>query len=117
VIVVDEPMAYLDPAGQRDVIAVLNHLNQQGTTIVIATHDVDLAAAWAEQVIILKEGTVWAAGGPNLLADSELMRQADLRVPLVSQIFQGVPQLSLLPKTPLSVEEGIMGLQKLLESV
>lgn len=118
IIVVDEPMAYLDPAGQREVFAILNYLNQKGTTLVIATHDVDTAAAWADQVIILQEGMIYASGGPELLLEEKMMHQVNLRLPLVSQVFLGVKKQKRpeLLKIPLSVEEGISTLEHLIRT-
>lgn len=87
VLVLDEPTAFLDPAGQADLLEVLDHLHRQGHTLIMATHDVDTAAAWAEEVVILAAGKVAASGPPHLLTDEELMRRCRLRPPLISQLF------------------------------
>jgi len=113
VIVLDEPVAYLDPCGKDNLIAILNDLNGRGTTLVIATHDVDLAAEWAEQVVIIKNGRTMALGGTALLADANLVRQAELRFPIVTQIFQGLPEMSL-ERMPLTVADAVREIRKLL---
>lgn len=87
VLVLDEPTASLDPQGQEEILAILEELHREGHTIIIATHDIDLTASWADMVVILKEGQVLAAGAPDLLADPELMHQAGLRLPLITQFF------------------------------
>ncbi|MCL6448368.1 MAG: ATP-binding cassette domain-containing protein [Armatimonadetes bacterium] len=101
IIVLDEPMGYLDPRGKDNLLAILNELHRREITIVIATHDVDLAAEWADRVIIMKNGRTLAEGDTSLLADEELVRAADLRFPVVVEIFRRLPELNLnpLPKT------------------
>ncbi|MBC7346775.1 MAG: ATP-binding cassette domain-containing protein [Clostridia bacterium] len=86
-LVLDEPTAFLDPAGQADLLAVLERLHARGHTLLLATHDVDLAAVWAEEVVIMVAGKVVAAGSPRLLTDAGLMQQCGLRLPLVSELF------------------------------
>lgn len=111
IIVMDEPMAYLDPAGQLGVQAILDRLHQQGKTLIVATHDVDFAASWAEVVILLKEGRLLAQGGPELLLDESVVDAADLRLPLVAQIFQGfITEQKRLPRD-------VPGARQLLESL
>lgn len=105
VIVLDEPSAFLDPSGQIALMEILEGLHREGKTIIIATHDVDMAAEWATSIIILKDGQVLAQGGTELLVNEKVVQAAGLRFPLVSQVFQGVyaDNKQSLPRT---VEEG-----------
>ena len=93
VIILDEPMAYLDPRGRDDLLAILEELHRAGTTIIIATHDVDMAAEWSDQVILIKDGRTLAQGDTRLLTDPSLVREAHLHFPLVSRIFNNFPEL------------------------
>lgn len=114
IIVLDEPMGYLDPRGKDNLLAILNELHRREITIVIATHDVDLAAEWADRVIMIKNGRTLAEGDTSLLADEELVRAADLRFPVVVEIFRRLPELNLapLPKTIAEAVDAIKTLQK-----
>jgi len=87
IIILDEPVAFLDPKGKEDLFIILNNLNEMGTTIIVATHDVNLAAEWADNIIIIKGGNILAQGDTSLLANKELVRQASLTLPIVSQVF------------------------------
>jgi ABC-2 type transport system ATP-binding protein len=58
VLLLDEPTRSLDQASRRHFHEVLADLRAQGTTIVIATHDADEAAAVADRAVILREGRV-----------------------------------------------------------
>jgi cobalt/nickel transport system ATP-binding protein len=112
VVVLDEPTAFLDPAGQRALLKILEGLHGEGKTVIIATHDVDMAAEWATSIILLKEGRVLAQGDTCLLVNEELVQAAGLRFPLVSQVFQDfiTGNKQLLPRT---VAEGKKVLRKL----
>ena len=79
VLLLDEPSAFLDPRGRRDLIELIRKL--PGTKL-IATHDLDLVLDLCPRVLILDAGQI-AADGPaaQLLADRELMEKHGLEVP------------------------------------
>lgn len=81
VLIFDEPTASLDPKGRMIMLETLRRLHEEGKSVLVATHDVDLAADWADRVLILKEGSVYADGGNDLLWDDRLMEGADLCAP------------------------------------
>jgi len=83
ILILDEPMAFLDPSSRRQIINILKYLEGEGRTLIIATHDVNFAADWAQKVIILKRGRVLAEGPPEILTRDEVIREADLEQPLV----------------------------------
>ena len=78
-LVLDEPSASLDPRARRELVSVLAALDR---TLVVATHDLPLAAQLCERVVIMSAGRV-AADGPcrDLLADQELLAAHDLEWP------------------------------------
>lgn len=61
-LVLDEPFAGLDPVMAAEFSAILDQLHRGGTTLIIATHDLDLAYSWADEVIVLQEGRLLADG-------------------------------------------------------
>jgi cobalt/nickel transport system ATP-binding protein len=82
VVLLDEPTAGLDPSGVGEMLAALARLRAAGTTLVLATHDMDLAYAWADEVAVLHEGRLLGQGEPEaILGDEELLRTARLRMP------------------------------------
>ncbi|WP_227767334.1 ATP-binding cassette domain-containing protein [Zhaonella formicivorans] len=94
IIVLDEPTAYLDPKGQEDLLVILDNLHDQGKTIIIATHDVDLVAEWAQSLIVLRSGTILAQGGVELLSSAEVVEKANLRYPVVTRLFKSIEELA-----------------------
>jgi cobalt/nickel transport system ATP-binding protein len=105
IIVLDEPTAFLDPSGQEDLFEILENLHREGRTIIIATHDVDMAAMWATSIIILKDDQILAQGTTELLVREDLVKAAGLRFPLVSQVFEEAAA-GLGQPLPRTVKEG-----------
>ncbi|MFE5814322.1 energy-coupling factor ABC transporter ATP-binding protein [Streptomyces sp. NPDC056479] len=81
VLILDEPTAGLDPDGQERLLATLDGLRASGTTVVMATHDVDLALRWADDAALLTPSGVRTGPAPAMLARTDLLRQAGLRLP------------------------------------
>ncbi|HSA50288.1 MAG TPA: ATP-binding cassette domain-containing protein [Yinghuangia sp.] len=79
VLVLDEPTAGLDPAGQEALLATLAALQAAGTTVVMATHDVDLALRWADDAAVLADGRLHTGPADELLGDTGLLTAARLR--------------------------------------
>ncbi len=64
VLLLDEPVAALDIAIQHKVLESLKALCEQGLTLVVVLHDINLAMRYADEVIMLKSGQLWQAGDP-----------------------------------------------------
>lgn len=100
VLLLDEPTAGLDPVGVIELVQALDGLS---STVVLATHDVDLALSWADEVAIVANHVV-RQGGPELLADADLLASARLRQPwqfeLLAQLGADLNELhgSLVPR-------------------
>lgn len=107
--VLDEPTSGLDPQGAIDILELLYELNDEGMTIIISTHDVDLVPNYAKKVFVLVEGSLIAEGTPKeIFAQPEILEKANLRVPLVTELFQNLEKegLDMENDYPLTVEEG-----------
>ncbi len=82
IILLDEPTAGLDFVGITSMLGLLGRLHEAGTTIVISTHDTDLAYEWAEDAWVLMDGHIAAQGNiAEVMLERELLRAAHLRVP------------------------------------
>ena len=109
ILLLDEPTAGLDPAGEAQMIDLLVQLNrQQKVTLIIATHCVDLLPVLADRIYVLSRGRVWQEGSPHeVLADPQRVAEAGLRIPLVAQLFHQLQDHSSPPvgSIPLTVAE------------
>ncbi|ODU05638.1 MAG: cobalt ABC transporter [Pseudonocardia sp. SCN 72-86] len=77
-LVLDEPTAGLDPAGVEELLVTLADLHAAGTTLVLSTHDVDLAYRWADEVAVVAAGTVEVGAADAILGDAALLASARL---------------------------------------
>ena len=92
VLIMDEPTAGLDPHGQERLLEVLGRLRDAGTTVVMATHDVDLALRWADDAAVLSPAGLRTGPIEELLADDALLDAARLRRPwgmAVTRLLRG----------------------------
>ncbi|OPY52738.1 MAG: putative ABC transporter ATP-binding protein [Methanosaeta sp. PtaU1.Bin112] len=109
VMILDEPTSNLDPASSEEIMEMLDELNSGGKTLIISTHDVDLAYRWADEVILMKEGSVARRGtGQEVFGDSRLVKDARLKLPLLVELYQeltgrGIAQRSAPPRNILEL--------------
>ncbi|MBO4473553.1 MAG: energy-coupling factor transporter ATPase [Clostridiales bacterium] len=71
VLILDEPAAGLDPAGQKEIFGYIETLRDQGKSIVLVSHDMDEAARIADRILVLKKGQQVFFGTPEKLFSSE----------------------------------------------
>lgn len=71
VMLLDEPTTFLDIAHQYELLDLLRALNQQGKTVIAVLHDLNQAARYADNLVLMKEGRVVASGNPSELITAE----------------------------------------------
>ncbi|PAY21950.1 cobalt ABC transporter [Dietzia natronolimnaea] len=81
VLLLDEPTAGLDPYSGAELLEALEALRGGGTAILMATHDVDLAWAWAEEAVVLSGGALTRGPAHQVLRDEALLAAARLATP------------------------------------
>ncbi|HTX68540.1 MAG TPA: ABC transporter ATP-binding protein [Thermoleophilia bacterium] len=88
-LLLDEPFVSLDPATRRELARILARLRAAGVTLVLATHDVDLAWALCDELLLLDHGRV-AAGGAWDLGDAgrDLLAASRLREPFLVELWR-----------------------------
>ncbi len=98
VLLLDEPTTGLDGWGVIHLLAALDRLVvKYGTTIVLTTNDVDLAYAWADEVVLLQGGRTLIQGkAVDVLCDTTLLQAARLRPPWMAVLGLTARRLGLL---------------------
>ncbi|MGI5471803.1 energy-coupling factor ABC transporter ATP-binding protein [Streptomyces sp. CA-132043] len=99
VLILDEPTAGLDPDGQERLLATLDGLRAGGTTVVMATHDVDLALRWSDDAALLTPQGVHTGPTAATLARTDLLHNAGLRLPWGVAVTGLLRAHGLLPDT------------------
>ena len=82
-LVLDEPMAGLDPGGRRDILALIDSLRSElGCAVIMVSHSMDDIAKSAERIIVLNNGEVKQIGTPDeVFAHAEELSEIGLDVP------------------------------------
>ena len=89
VIILDEPLSNLDPVGADEILDILNELNHLGKTIIISTHDVDLAYKWSDYVYLLSNSKLVDEGGPESVFEKEdQVRNSALKSPFILDVYR-----------------------------
>ena len=89
VMILDEPAAALDPAHTRKVHQIVDRLTGKGITVLMATHDIDYAYRWADEIVLMHEGGVLRQGTPEAVcADREALCKAGLEPPSVLRLWE-----------------------------
>ena len=88
-LLLDEPFVSLDPGTRRQLVGILERLKAAGVTLLLATHDVDLAWALCDELLVLGEGRVVAAGPWDFsTAGGRLLAANRLREPFFVELWQ-----------------------------
>ncbi|MFF5179784.1 ABC transporter ATP-binding protein [Micromonospora sp. NPDC000316] len=69
VLCLDEPLAGVSPRLTDVLVGVLGEVRRRGVTLLVVEHDIDFVADISDQVVVLAEGQVVAAGPPSVLSD------------------------------------------------
>lgn len=98
VLVLDEPAAALDPKHRKLVRSIVERLSEkEGLTILMATHDVDYAYAWADEIVLMHEGKVLMRGtSDEVCGDEDAMEQANLELPAVMRLYRRLLKAGVL---------------------
>ncbi|MCX7593462.1 MAG: energy-coupling factor ABC transporter ATP-binding protein [Fischerella sp.] len=87
-LLLDEPTAYLDRLNTRHLMKTLKNIHAGGTTIVIATHDLDLVYRWADWVFVMDRGRLVLEGNPqDVFTQRDILEELQLGVPLIYEML------------------------------
>lgn len=107
VMVLDEPTSFLDPLGAKKIFEVIAELNRRlGITVILVEHRLDLAAQYANHVIIMDEGKVILDGKPRDIFALDEARLVGVGIPKATRLFQILKEDGInLKDAPVSSEE------------
>ena len=105
IMILDEPTSFLDPLGAQTIFEVINEFNKKlGITIILVEHRLDLAAKYANRVIVMDDGKVVLSGSPKEIFTSEEARLIGVGIPKATKLYQHLLQRGIklrdVPVTP-----------------
>jgi energy-coupling factor transporter ATPase len=87
VLVLDEPMAGLDPAARRDFLELIGRLHDEGLTVIMVSHSMDDLANCCDRIVVMNEGAVFAEGTPSqVFAHANELKSIGLGVPAAQRM-------------------------------
>lgn len=87
VLVLDEPMAGLDPAARRDFLGLIDRLHREGLAVVMVSHSMDDLANCCDRIVVMNEGVVFAEGTPaQVFAHADELKSIGLGVPAAQRM-------------------------------
>lgn len=119
VLVLDEPTAGLDPKGSNEVFRILSELNKnEGTTIVIISHNMDDVAAFCHRVAVMRDGEIMACDTVrNVFKRASELRSWGLDVPQISELMGRMAKEGYsMPVEAMTVQEGLNAVESLIKS-
>jgi len=110
ILVMDEPTSNVDPIGKEEVFAVAAKLNKERKmTVIMAEHEVEVMAAYADRVILMHEGEIILNGTPQeVFSNVDLIKELGLRTPQVTDYAHRLEQegvIQLDGKYPVTIDQ------------
>lgn len=117
IIILDEPAAALDPKHTTMVNHIVDQMTQNGITVLMATHDVNYAYEWADEVLLFHEGKVLMHGTPaQVFGNRVALKQTNLEPPAVLELFESLCRKGIL-KASLPLPQNLNALEKYISDV
>ncbi len=97
VVILDEPSSVLDPRHEDLVREAVERMTAKGITVLMSTHDVDHAFAWADEVVLLSDGILLKQGTPvDVFSDEKALSEANLKMPAALALFRRLCERGIL---------------------
>jgi branched-chain amino acid transport system ATP-binding protein len=78
IVLLDEPVAGVNPSLTDDLLRRLEALNDRGRTILLIEHDMDIVMQHCDRVVVMHNGTTLASGAPDIVRNDERVVEAYL---------------------------------------
>ncbi|MCM1305901.1 MAG: energy-coupling factor transporter ATPase [Bacteroides sp.] len=109
VLVLDEPVAGLDPVGREEILALVKKLQREvSPTVIIVSHNMDDMAMLADRIIVLKDGEVVADSAPKkVFGNRRLIADAGLDLPTATRIADTLKERGIALPTDIVTMDGL----------
>lgn len=106
VLILDEPTAGLDHYYAKQIFPLLRQLETPERTVLLSTHDTQLAYEWADRIVVLHEGTIIYDGNPyDIFSQDDLLQKAHLEKPWVFDVASTLGAPTPLPRTRAALKD------------
>jgi energy-coupling factor transporter ATP-binding protein EcfA2 len=118
IIVMDEPTAQLDPVGKTEVLETMRALNKEGYTIVVAEHEIEELATFADRIIALNEGRIVMEGSTrDVLTKVDALKKLGVDPPSVTELTQILAEKADIRsgQFPITLDEAVTLYRKMIK--
>ena len=117
IMVLDEPVALLDPIGKSEVLSVVKELAVEGSTIVIAEHEIEELAYFADRILVLNEGKMVSLDdSKKVLSEVEKLKKIGIDPPSVTELAYLLERdLGIKLEYPITLPEALKIFGELME--
>lgn len=106
IIIVDEPTTGQDYKMSREIMELLKALNEDGTTIIVITHDMRLVAEFCPRSIVMSQGKIIYDGSTfDLFKNDDVLEKASLRAPQIVRLSKEMMKLGMLDDILMTAED------------
>ena len=78
ILVIDEPTSQLDPKGTEDIFKIINLMTNEGKTIILVEHKLELIAEYAENILVLDEGEIILSGKASEVLNNKILLEKEI---------------------------------------
>jgi energy-coupling factor transport system ATP-binding protein len=119
IVAMDEPTSNVDPIGKEEVFVIAAKLNKERKmTVIMAEHEVEVMAAYANRIIVMDKGEIVLNGTPaEVFSHADMLEKIGLRVPQVTQLAEILKTeygIDLDDRFPVTTDEAEAALTRLL---
>jgi cobalt/nickel transport system ATP-binding protein len=117
-LILDEPFEGLDSRSRAELVMLLNKRNQEGMTIVMSTHDLNLVASFADRAYVLSKGRgVVTAGTPaEIFMQADALRASNIDPPLLTELFLKLREQGIAVDVPTHVDQAVNDLLRIIRT-
>lgn len=114
IVILDEPTTGQDMRGGHEILSTCQRLNEQGKTIIVITHNMELVAEYCRRVFLLYEGEILAEGpADEVFIDVETLRKSYISPPQISRLANLIAdEIPGFSRTILTIDQMLAELSK-----
>lgn len=116
ILVIDEPTSQLDPEGTEEVFEIIKRMKEQGKTIILVEHKMELIAEYSDQIVLLHDGQIVMEGSGDEILTNERVLAYDTQLPQYAQLGMEIKKEGMpLRKIPITEKQAHREISALLE--
>jgi len=114
ILVIDEPTSQLDPKGTEDIFKIINLMANEGKTIILVEHKLELIAEYAENILVLDEGEIILSGKANEVLNNKILLEKEIGMTQYSMLAYELEKVGKieLEEIPITKEKTVELLKK-----